>query len=83
MSVPALSLPRHPCWVFFSWAAATTQRENGVPFSPFTCLWLIPLQAWRCGVTESSVAAFAIAVTHWLNGVPGWPATCFLLQPWQ
>src|SRR6186713_1915305 len=72
----------YACCSLRSFAASTTQRENGVPFSPFTCFLLRSLQAWR-GVRSSLVAAFAIAVTHTLKGVPFTPFTCFLLSPLQ
>lgn len=37
--------PRQLCPACLSFAAAFTQRENGVPFSPLTCFLLMPLQA--------------------------------------
>jgi hypothetical protein len=66
---PRLPHGRHLEESFASFAAPTTQRENGVPFSPLTCLWLIALQTCF-GASVSSWAIFAIVATHWLNGVP-------------
>ena len=61
-----------------SFAAATTQRLNGVPWVPATCLRLSVLQA-RDGLLVVPWAILAIAVTQRENGVPFSPATCLRL----
>ncbi len=75
-------LDQTAAWSFRTFAAAVTQRENSVPFSPLTCFLLSPLQALP-GLTLSFLAALAIAFTQRLKAVPFSPLTCFLLSPRQ